>query len=824
MVDARLWANIPDELKQKPQWCVAWINHPDPLERKAPRIVGTDGVLASVTNPETWTTFDKAAWFAYQRGWAIGFVITAQDPFCCIDLDVKDKHNFPDHPERWTTQEELNSYWQAVQEVNSYTEKSLSGRALHVWTKANIGDGVRHKGIEIYSQGRFMICTGNIVMPLPIAERQEMMMASVKNLRILQNKAEKVELVELEEEDSDEEIFERARTAENADKFNRLFNGEWMEMGYESHSHADLALMSMFTFYSKSNEQCRRLFRCSKLGQREKATKNDKYLNYTLVAIRSRQARDERIDLAAGEASRKIFEELSRQAETMGEAEQCPPPPAPTPSPPPPPAALPPTSAPPPPALPGPPPLAPARVLPPVQAPPPPPTRQKAQSDQGLPWPPGRAKLIAEFIYNSSPRPVKEVSIVATLGLLAGICGKAFCVPKSGLNLYIVLVAQSAIGKEAMHSGIAAIMEALRSRNPAAMNFVDYSEFASGQALQKACLANNSFVNVTGEWGRKLRRMAEEGFSSEHMQVLRTVMTNLYQKSGPQSIVGGMQYANKEQSVMSVSGVAYSMIGETTPATYYRSLTESMMEDGFLSRFIMVEYNGERPPLNEDAVTVPHPLLSDYISDLCVQALTLNSRSVNTMVERDTVAKEMFKDFENECDNNINSRKDDESWRQMWNRGALKALRVAALLAIADNFMQPVIRADHAAWAIELIRRDIALMSRKIDEGDVGVNDTSRERKVIAIIRDYLVNGAPASYGIIDSLRRDGIIPRNYLQKRTATVTSFSSHRSGSTVALDQTVRSLIDSGYLVEASKDKILKEHGTHGKCFKIVHLPRA
>ncbi|MBM6712164.1 hypothetical protein H9X90_15740, partial [Faecalicatena contorta] len=142
--------------------------------------------------------------------------------------------------------------------------------------------------------------------------------------------------------------------------------------------------------------------------------------------------------------------------------------------------------------------------------------------------PPGFAGAIAGFIYNSAPRPVKEVAIVATLGLLAGICGKAWSLPQTGLNVYIILVARSAVGKEAMHSGLSHILAKLRESTPAASAFVDFNDFASGPALVKACAANNSFVNVAGEWGKKLRRFATEDKTDGPMpSVLSSVANRL---------------------------------------------------------------------------------------------------------------------------------------------------------------------------------------------------------------------------------------------------------------------------------------------------------
>lgn len=805
MTNRQRWAQLPIELRRRPQWCYTYPADTDPLRRKAPRKKGN--ALASDTSPADWMSFEQAVAYAEQVNGDIGYVLTEDDEFTCIDIDIKDVRSHPLQPELWTSEREFNRYWEIAEAFDSYTEFSTSGKGLHIWLFGNIGKGCKRDGVEVYSQERFMICTGRPVINKPIKEAQKILDVMVKDIREAQAKQHgKIELVEEEETHTDEEIIERAINAANADKFNALcratscymdndakVHGSYTELGYGSQSEADLALLSMFTFYSKSNEQCRRLFRMTSLGKRDKATKNDRYLNDTLKTIRSRQAVQERVEASAIAQSADLLMELEKQKRIRDAVLLHVP------------SAREPVAT-----------TAPAAATVATMAPQAAPT-----AEDGLPWPPGLAGKIAYYIYQSAPRPVKEVAIVSALGFLAGVCGKAFCIPQSGLNLYIVLIARSAIGKEAMHSGISSLITAAANRQPPVMRFVDFSDFASGPALRKAVAANPSFVNVAGEWGHKFKRLANEDGRDTPMNQLRTVMTDLYQKSGPASIVGGITYSNKESNIASVAGVSYSMIGESTPGRFYEALTETMMEDGFLSRFLIIEYTGERPPLNKQPLREPSKALGDAVADLCTHSMTLLDRMETVMVDRTNESALMIERFENECDAQINGT-NDEMWRQMWNRAALKMMRISALLATADNWLNPIINKEHVDWALEVIKKDITIMSKRIEAGDIGTNDDSRERKIVKILKEYLEAPVPAGYAIPEELRKMSIIPRKYLQIRTSRQTAFTQHRAGANTALDHTLRSMCDSGYIMEVDKMKMADTVGFHGKAYRILHVP--
>src|SRR3546814_100862 len=109
-----------------------------------------------------------------------------------------------------------------------------------------------------------------------------------------------------------------------------------------------------------------------------------------------------------------------------------------------------------------------------------------------------------------------------------------------------------------MHDGISDLINAALPLCPVAGNFVDFTEYASGPALLKACAQNQCFVNVSGEIGRRFLAMAANRDPS--MQTLRTQMTNLYGKSAPNSITGGITYSSQENNVESMKGLAFSIV------------------------------------------------------------------------------------------------------------------------------------------------------------------------------------------------------------------------------------------------------------------------
>lgn len=439
-----------------------------------------------------------------------------------------------------------------------------------------------------------------------------------------------------------------------------------------------------------------------------------------------------------------------------------------------------------------------------------------------LPMPPGFVGKLAQFIYQQAPRPVAEVAIVGALGLMAGIAGRQWHIPGSGLNLYVVLVARSAIGKEAMNSGISTIIRAAIRQYPEAGNHVDFSDYVSGQAILKAVSQNPCFVNVASEIGHKFVAMAEN--RDANMRTKQRVLLTLYDKSGPNAVAGGLAYSNQENNVEQMQSIAFSLIGETTPGTFYDSLTDAMMRNGFMSRFCVIEYTGDRPAKNVARLEQPPQALIDHIVPIIRHAGLTAATDTFQEVAFSAPAKALLDRFEDECDAAIRAAGDDESRRQLWNRAVLKALRVSALLAVGDNYLNPNVSEGHAAWAIILMRHGIATFLSRLDAGEVGEGtDGGREQKVLAICREFLTlptDRMPTWLKHGQAMRENGVIPRRYLQQRTQRLSAFENFKLGHTAALNMAIKTATTNGNLMEVKKEPLAEQYGFFGQAYRMVN----
>lgn len=752
--------NIPGELRSLAQWVIADMTvDPATGQPKKHPLNPRTGQLADVTDPGTWGTFEEAIRTGCKH---VGFVLSPSDPYTIIDLDNK--------PHKPASPDQLARHYKILEAFNSYTERSTSGTGYHIIIRGNVPVGVHRDNVEVYSAGRYMICTGDVVRPSPITDYQSLLDVLFAEMQ----PPPVAELVDRESVLDDMDLLEMASNAVNGDKFNQLCRGDWQNE-YPSQSEADFALLSIIAFYTPDNEQVRRIFRMSALGKRDKATRDNKYLDRALQKIRGQQPAPIDFSMLIKNAAA-----ITEQVDTFtGEIKVVP--------------------------------VAPANVS----------YMPGAEPKQlsNIELPPGLIGDLAQYFYASAVRPVPEVALAAAIAIVAGVAGRSYNISGSGLNQYLILLAKTGSGKEGALTGIENLLAAIRPQVPMADQFLGPAAFASGQALVKVLNERPCFVSVLGEFGLTLQQLSDHRANSAQL-MLRKVLLDLYAKSGWNRTLRSSVYSDVEKNTKVIQAPNVTILGESTPETFFDGLDASHIAEGLIPRFSVIQYDGDRPARNRNANTPPSLDLAQRFSDLIAVALTTTNNNTCCPVQIDAQALRLLDDFDAEADAIMNESKH-EVETQLWNRAHLKALKLAALLAVGVNPHQPVVTAVTASWAIEFVRRDVSGVSQRFLAGDVGQGDGKQQHDLKRAIEMYFK--APPRYMQHDpemmKLHAAKLIPARYLQQRLASVASYRNDRSGSRLALQRAIVEMIEAGLIVEIPQGDLFKNFGFRGKAFGIV-----
>lgn len=284
-------SGVPETLRNTEQW-VCW-----KYEYKTGREEWTKIPInakktyvdyAKATDESTWSDFDTALARATDGKSGIdgiGYVFSPQD--MCVGVDLDDVRD-PQTGEFEDWAEEL------LEETHTYAEVSPSGTGLHLFglgvlpeggNRGSLSDKTGH--IEMYDSGRYFTVTGHTVgeqtdvrqVPQQISEIHSEYVAEPEEANP-SNSGDNPGLDRQTEDKnpgskaggstsselSDDELLQKAKNADNGEKFTALWEGNISGLNYKSHSEADMALCYLLAFWTGgSHTDVDRLFRKSHL-------------------------------------------------------------------------------------------------------------------------------------------------------------------------------------------------------------------------------------------------------------------------------------------------------------------------------------------------------------------------------------------------------------------------------------------------------------------------------------------------------------------------------------------------------------------------------
>lgn len=628
-----------------------------------------------------------------------------------------------------------------IERANSYTETSISEKSSHIIIKGVLDRGLKskHHQIEIYPHSRFMVATGWQFYGDIIEERQSLLDELVE--LIGQTRPEIKDILSEKSRYSDEALYKAICEAENGAKFKDLFEGKWFHYDEycNDHSRADLGLLTILDFYSHDVEQVIRVFKKSQLYRSTKGRRNSDGTDYILRTLKTARAMNEAtippmIDAAT------LMERAKNVLNVVETVDDI------------------------------------TKTISP---------------------PPGLVGEIAQYIYSSAIRPVPEVALIGALAMMAGIVGRQFNVSGSGLNLYLILLAPTGTGKEGASSGISNLLARVREAVPNVDQFIGPADFASGPALIRILDEQPCLFSIIGEFGMRVQAMADPRANGAE-RTLQKALLNIYSKSGWHQTESSIAYSEREKNTKTLFAPALTILGETTPETFFENLSERQIMSGLLPRFMFLEYKGDRPPRNAvSAFCEPPPELVDRIANVATTIIQMQNNNSCAPVLLSSDAQKLMDEFDSYCDIKINN--NIEVYKHLWNRAHLKALRLAGVIAVGCNSIKPLINSEIAKWAIDFVMKDVSVIEHRFNENLVGTGEHQYESEIRTAVEDYLVMSKEKrqSYKVPDKIIELQIIPYTYLRRRLRRVNGFKNDRRGVAIAIQLAIKDLCEAGIL---------------------------
>jgi hypothetical protein len=366
---------------------------------------------------------------------------------------------------------------------------------------------------------------------------------------------------------------------------------------------------------------------------------------------------------------------------------------------------------------------------------------------------------VARFVFDTSPSPIPDFSIMSAVALHAGLFGRRWLTPDGlGLNLYIAHVAGSGFGKDRPLKAMAQLAESVGHGH-----IIGPNDVASDSALEMILRQHPSQVLPLDELGMLL---SASGRSSDaYARARRKAMLELYSSATSSWVAKtrASDFQNGQQPKPKIQWPTLSFLGATTPSTFYEGLEDDAFRSGFIARLIVVAV--DQPPKRQRIdgyPEVPQPLIDRLSEALSFEAVTPAFAKVmaaeSATKPRYSTARwaddatafrlEQIRDWARDVGIA------DERRGQIVNRAGDHTSKLATIRAISRCPKTPVVIIDDIEWAFGIVLRSI----RTVEEGaDRFMSGSPFEALCKAIVEAVRQSKDPKGLKNSDLLRKPGV-------------------------------------------------------------------
>ncbi|CAB4122655.1 Protein of unknown function DUF3987) [uncultured Caudovirales phage] len=357
--------------------------------------------------------------------------------------------------------------------------------------------------------------------------------------------------------------------------------------------------------------------------------------------------------------------------------------------------------------------------------------------------PPGILGDITRWIAATAPKSQHELALAAAVALCSVVMGRTYRSQYGNFtSLYLVMVAKSTEGKEHPQ---ACVEKALTKADLG--DLIGGSGYTSAGAVYSALLKHPAHVVTIDEMGKLLKMSRAKGQANTEAAI-----DKLIEAFGRQDgILRPPTYSTMTLSKAQASGTerivhnpAITLLGATTPATFYENLTDDLVKDGFLGRCIVVESRQPRQLTRFVDRTDPPARVIDWCKAVHVSAVKGGNLSDVPMSEMPAnvvalpfseACRAMMDAFEVEL-NDAKDANEAEGLDVLLGRTLEKALKLAMIVAKAMDIKAREVMPEHLQWAIEYVRYYDVALTRAVRRERIASQTDGDIKRAINFIRN----------------------------------------------------------------------------------------
>lgn len=383
--------------------------------------------------------------------------------------------------------------------------------------------------------------------------------------------------------------------------------------------------------------------------------------------------------------------------------------------------------------------------------------------------PPGIMGEIARWINATAPKLQPELAVAAAIALCSTVMGRNYRSQFGNwTSLYMVMVAKSTEGKEHPQACVERILTAAGLEN-----LIGGSGYTSAGAVYSALLKAPAHIATIDELGKLLKISRASG--QAHSEAAIDKLIEAFGRGD--GVMRPPTYSTMTLSKAQAAGTermvhnpSITLLGATTPGTFYSALTTDLIMDGFLGRCVVVESSQPRQTTRLVPRTDPPARIIDWCKAVYITGQVDGNLAGVPIADQPASPIEL--PFDEACTpmmqaleaklNDIKDESEGEGLDVILGRTVEKSMRLAMIVAKASDPKAKVIKAAHLDWAIAYIQHyDIELV-RAVRRERIASQSDADIKRAVKFIRGAAKYASDKRYGVVCA---QGLMPHSKLLK-----------------------------------------------------------